>query len=113
MTVAEEKLWYYIRQRQLGGHRFRRQVPIGSYIVDFACLASRLAIEVDGTQHPEPDSEATDAERTRWLNAQGYRVLRFWNYEVMTEIDGVLDDIFNALSAQRSNPTSARTRADE
>ena len=98
MSDAEKKLWYHLRGRKMDGHRFRRQVPIGSYIADFACLSARLVIELDGGQHNEEANEALDDRRTAWLETQGYRVLRFWNSAVLTETDSVTETIFNALS---------------
>ena len=96
-TDAERKLWSKLRYRQLGGYRFRRQVPIGQFIVDFACLSHRLLIEVDGGQHVE--RVAYDLARTRWLESRNYRLLRFWNIDVLKDIDGVLDTIYQALAA--------------
>jgi very-short-patch-repair endonuclease len=81
--------------RQLAGHRFRKQHPIGNYVVDFVCMESRLAIEIDGGQHAENTSY--DAERTRNLANEGFRVLRFWNNDVLTNIDGVKAEIWRAL----------------
>jgi very-short-patch-repair endonuclease len=75
MTEAEKRIWYLLRRRQFGGLNFRRQVPIDPYIVDFACLSIRLVIELDGGQHAVHAER--DAERTAWLESQGYRVLRF------------------------------------
>ena len=72
------------------GTHFRRQVPIGNYVVDFACMAARLVVEVDRSQHGEGENLIRDRERTRWLEAQGYRVLRFWNNEVVHDSRGVL-----------------------
>ena len=89
MTDAEKKLWSRLRRRQMDGHRFRRQVPIGSYIADFACLSARLIIELDGGQHSEEVNETLDAQRTERLKVNGYRVLRFWNSTVLTETDSV------------------------
>jgi very-short-patch-repair endonuclease len=89
LTDAETLLWKELRRRILGA-KFRRQVPIGSYIVDFACLQRRLVIEVDGGQHLE---SAADTERDRWLRTQGFRVLRFWNNEVCQNLQGVLETI--------------------
>jgi very-short-patch-repair endonuclease len=97
MGDAEKKLWYHLRRRKIAGYRFRRQVPIAGYIADFACLSARLIIEVDGGQHNEPDNEILDTKRTVWLEARGYRVLRFWNSSVLSEIDSVTETIFNAL----------------
>ena len=95
LTDAERKLWWKLRYRQVGGHRFRRQVPISRYIVDFACLSHRLLIEIDGSQHGE--NVAYDQARTRWLEARGYRVLRFWNGDVLQDMEGVLEAIHRAL----------------
>jgi very-short-patch-repair endonuclease len=92
---AEKKLWSHIRLRQIAGHKFRRQRPIGKYIVDFVCLEKKLVVEADGGQHSEQSSY--DEERTAWLESQGYRVLRFWNNEVLKEIEIVLDVIVRAL----------------
>ena len=97
MGDAEKKLWFHLRGRQMAGFRFRRQVPIGGYIADFACLSARLIVEVDGGQHNEDDNEILDARRTAWLESRGYRVLRFWNSYVLTEIDSVTETIFNVL----------------
>jgi very-short-patch-repair endonuclease len=97
MTEAETKLWWRLRQRQLNGHRFKQQVPIGPYIVDFACLAAKLVIEVDGGQHV--DSVDHDERRTAWLEERGYRVLRFWNPEVLASTDEVLEAVLRALPA--------------
>jgi very-short-patch-repair endonuclease len=90
MTDAERRLWLVLRRRQLGGLHFRRQCPLGLFVVDFACLARRLVVEVDGGQHC--DSQV-DARRDAWLRRQGFRVLRFWNHEVMGNLDGVYEVI--------------------
>ena len=95
LTDAERKLWSKLRYRQLAGERFRRQVPIGPFVIDFACMSRRLLIELDGGQHAT--QQAYDDERTRWLEARGYRVLRFWNTDVLLNIDGVLEMILKAL----------------
>jgi very-short-patch-repair endonuclease len=97
MTEAEKKLWYRIRLGQLEGHQFRKQVPLDPYILDFACLRKRLALEVDGSQHAEI-SRAED-ERNRFLRSEGYVVVRYWNSEVMRNIDGVLLDLLAKLDA--------------
>ncbi len=96
MTEAEKKLWRRLRQRELNGYRFRRQVPIGPYIVDFACLAARVVVEVDGGQHL--DDTRRDERRTAWLEERGYRVVRFWNPDVLTNTEGVLEEILSALT---------------
>jgi len=94
-TDAERTLWSHLRFWQVHGHKFRRQQPIGDYIVDFICLEKKLIIEVDGGQHAE--QEIYDSARDAWLRAQGYFVLRFWNNDVLQNIDGVKETIFTAL----------------
>jgi very-short-patch-repair endonuclease len=98
MTDAERSLWHLLRRKQIDSHRFRKQVPIGRYIVDFACLDARLVIELDGGQH----TDATDADRQRddWLRSQGFRVLRFWNNDVLKNQDGVMQVVLEALEAK-------------
>ncbi len=95
MTDAERRLWYDLRHRQIGHARFRRQAPIGPYIVDFVCFEKRLIIELDGGQHAVHVEE--DLRRTNWLTAQGFRVLRFWNHQVFEEGEAVLEGIGLAL----------------
>ena len=95
MTEAEQQLWQMLRSRQTEGYRFRRQVPIGGFIADFACHAARLIVEIDGGQH-DPSSES-EASRTRFLEGEGYRVLRFWNNEVLDNSEGVRPAIAEAL----------------
>ena len=95
-TEAEARLWAALRSRRLGGVKFRRQFPLGPFIVDFASTRHRLVIEADGGQHA--DSEA-DQARTRWLEARGWRVLRFWNNDILSNLDGVLTTILTALDA--------------
>ena len=94
-TQAEARLWARLRGRQLCGFNFRRQHAIGPYIADFCSPKGRVIIELDGSQHRE--QEEYDAERTTFLRSKGYRVLRFWNNDVMSNIDGVLAAILNAL----------------
>jgi very-short-patch-repair endonuclease len=93
-TDAETTLWNRIRNRQIAGQKFVRQQPIGRYICDFVCRAKCVVIEVDGGQHAE---SARDAVRDRYLQNEGYRVLRFWNNEVLSNIEGVLSVIEDAL----------------
>lgn len=94
-TDAEMKLWKRLRNRQTVGEKFRRQQPIGKYIVDFVCPERKLVVEVDGGQHGEQVSY--DNERTAWLESEGYRILRFWNNEVLEDVEIVLDVIVRAL----------------
>jgi very-short-patch-repair endonuclease len=97
-TEAEQKLWSRLRRKQLDGYRFRRQRPIGPYIVDFVCLEVSLIIEVDGGQHAEQVTK--DEARTRFLEKEGFRVIRFWNNDVLANTDGVLDAIWHDLRNQ-------------
>lgn len=94
LTDAERRLWLLLRARQLNGHKFRRQHPLGPYVLDFACVDQQLAVEVDGGQHA--DSEH-DRQRTAWLEAQGWRVIRFWNNDVLTNTEGVIARISEAV----------------
>jgi very-short-patch-repair endonuclease len=97
-TDAEKKLWWHLRHRlTTPGTHFRRQVRIGRYIADFACHATRLIVEVDGGQHATQTQ--ADLDRTRALEAHGYRVLRYWNNDVVANIDGGLEDIQRAITA--------------
>jgi very-short-patch-repair endonuclease len=93
MTEAERRLWYFLRAHRFKGMKFKRQAVIGRYIVDFVSFQRRLVVEVDGGQHA--DNEA-DGRRARWLEGQGFRVLRFWNNEVLSNSGGVLDVIMAA-----------------
>lgn len=97
LTPAERKLWAVIRNDQLGVN-FRRQHAIGKYIPDFACIEKKLIIELDGSQHLE--QEEYDKERTKYLESQGYKVIRFWNNDVMKNIEGVILAIMNAMETQ-------------
>jgi very-short-patch-repair endonuclease len=101
MTDAEARIWSRIRAHRLDGASFRRQVPIGSYIVDFACMDKRVIIEIDGGQHAE---NARDAKRDAWLKAQGFVILRYWNNDALSNTNGVLEHIAYALAA--STPPS-------
>lgn len=95
MTEAESNLWAYLRAHPQGGAHFRNQHAIGHYIVDFCAPRRKLIIEVDGSQHL--DQEAYDLERTKFLRSRGYRVLRFWNEDVLRNIEGVMAIIIEAL----------------
>ena len=91
MTDAEVRLWFRLRANHMGGHHFRRQVPVGPYVVDFLCVKAQLVIEVDGSQHQTAPSR--DEERTAWLRSRGLRVLRFWNNDVLQQTESVLEKI--------------------
>jgi len=96
-TEAERILWTRLKSKQLEGMKFRRQQPIGLYIVDFVSFDKRLVVEVDGGQHNEEDMRKRDNSRTMRLNKSGYQVLRFWDNEVLLNLDGVLEKIRQAL----------------
>ena len=96
-TDAEEALWTKLRNRELEGVKFRRQQPIGQYIVDFVSFQRRLIIEIDGSQHNEERTRERDVERARNLSGMGYQILRFWNNEVLTNLEGVLERIRETL----------------
>ncbi len=107
LTDAERIIWYGVRAHRLNGASFRRQTPIGPFIVDFVCHDARLIIEIDGSQHFEAEHERSDARRDAYLRARGYRVLRFNNHDVMTNRHGVLEAISIALGASPSLPSPA------
>ena len=96
-TDAEHKLWQAIRCGQIGDCKFRRQAAIGNYIVDFVCFDARLIVEVDGGQHNEPSVREKDVRRTTWLESQGFRVLRYWNHDVLVDTDAVVEAIGFAI----------------
>jgi very-short-patch-repair endonuclease len=93
-TDAERFLWARLRNRQLAGHKFVRQQPLGRYVCDFVCRERFLVVELDGSQHAE---SASDVERDGWLSGQGYRVLRFWNNDVLSNTEGALTTIAAVL----------------
>ena len=95
MTDAERLLWHHLRARRLGGFRFRRQMVIEPFIVDFACLDVKLVVEADGGQHEEQQDR--DSERTAYLESLGYRILRFWNHEILNGTQAVLERIHHEL----------------
>jgi len=94
LTDTERLLWQYLRAKQLEGLKFRRQQPIGNYIVDFVCFEKKVIIELDGGQHTQPEQKQKDIERDKWFKEQGYKLLRFWDNEVLTNIRGVLEEIW-------------------
>ncbi len=106
-TDAERNLWAHIRNRRLEGWKFRRQLPVGRFIVDFACAELRIIVEIDGGQHAE--QIIYDLNRTKILQSKGYKVVRFWNNEVLGNIEGVLEALTLTLSQRErelANPLS-------
>jgi very-short-patch-repair endonuclease len=93
-TDAEHQLWMILRNRQIAGLKFRRQQVIGEYIVDFICFDAKLIIEVDGGQHNEKKNANRDEQRTQWLESRGYIVLRYWNNDVLENLEGVTAKIY-------------------
>jgi very-short-patch-repair endonuclease len=94
MTPAERKVWHALKAHRFQGLHMRRQVPIGPYVADFICHSAKLVIEIDGSQHGFDPNIERDRVRDAWFEAQDYRVLRFWNHDVMTALDSVLETIF-------------------
>lgn len=92
-TDAENLLWRYLRAKQFGDLKFRRQQVLGKYIIDFVCFAKKIAIELDGSQHGEVKNKLKDNIRDEWLKSQGFTVLRFWDNDVLKNIDGVWEEI--------------------
>ncbi len=109
MTDAERKLWYALRDRRFEHYKFRRQHPVGRYITDFACLEAHLIIEVDGGQHAESKH---DERRTAFLETEGFKVIRFWNNDVMANLDGVLVVIAKELKRCCPSPRPSPQRGE-
>jgi very-short-patch-repair endonuclease len=105
MTDAERKLWLRLRHLSVEGTHFRRQATIGSYFSDFACHSRRLVVELDGGQHNFGEQARRDAERDAYFRENGYRVLRFWNNDVLSNTEGVLEVIFEAVNDAPAPPT--------
>ncbi len=103
MTDAEKKLWRGLRKEQVNESKFRRQFPVGKYIVDFVCLETRLVIEVDGGQHQWQNER--DEIRDSWLQSQNFTVVRFWNNEVLENFDGVMAKIMYAMEQPAPHPS--------
>ena len=106
-TPAEQRLWFHLRGGQVNGFAFRRQHPVGPYVLDFYCATAKLAIELDGDRHGSQAGLAYDGARTRFLNKRGITVLRFPNHELSCNLPGVLDGIVRALT-----PTRSASRSD-
>ena len=97
LTEQEAAMWHLLRNRGVNGFKFRRQYPIGNYVVDFVCRELKLIIELDGGQHNEPENIEYDKKRTQYLNEKGYRVIRFWNNDIDENLEGVYQSILKAL----------------
>ena len=110
-TEAEQRLWRLLRSRQLAGHKFRRQRVIGPYIVDFCSLGAQLIVELDGGQHLE--NRAYDLQRDAFLLRKGFRVMRFWDGEILKNPEGVTQSILSALTPTLSHPADGRGRSGE
>ncbi len=96
-TEAEQIIWSWLRTKKLNGVKFRRQEPVGKYIVDFVSFEKKLIIEIDGGQHSLEENRINDTVRTKWLQSQGFRVIRFWNNDVSSNLDGVITRIKESL----------------
>jgi very-short-patch-repair endonuclease len=96
-TEAEKMLWFRLRDKQLCGLKFRRQEPIGNYIVDFVSFEEKLVLEIDGNPHKEIETKINDNQRTLWLQGEGFRVLRFWNADILNDVEVVLEKIIDNL----------------
>ena len=103
MTDAERVLWREVRAHRFAGLKFKRQEPLGLYVVDLVCYEAKLIIELDGGHHA--DQQEADAERTRWLESRGFRVIRFWNNDVLTNIAGVMQELEGELNPLRPSPS--------
>ena len=103
MTDVEQLLWRHLRNRHLSGWKFRRQHEVGRYIVDFVCMETMLVVELDGGQHAEQTDY--DEHRTQYLQSMGYRVLRFWNNDVLANIESVLEVILEAVASPAPHPS--------
>ena len=110
-TDTERYLWRQLRAKQIKGLKFRRQVPIGPYIVDFVCFEKKLIIECDGGQHSERINE--DTKRDTWLQRKGFKVLRFWNNEIIQKRQSVLDHIFQVCDEKSPSPSSPPIKGGE
>ena len=109
MTESEHKLWRHLRARRLGGEKFRRQQPIGPYVVDFVHFGARLIVEADGGQH---NGALRDKRRDAWLQAQGFKVMRFWNNEIMSNLEGVLSSVMAEVAKRPLSPSPSPARGE-
>jgi very-short-patch-repair endonuclease len=109
-TWAEKLVWSWVRNRRLGGYKFRRQHPFGEFVLDFFCEEASLAVEIDGSQHGHPDQRRHDMARTKFLEKCGVKVLRFWNSQLRREKEMVREKIFRELQARAPHPLPDYTR---
>ena len=110
-TDAESLLWYHLRDRHLSGHKFRRQHPMGVFIADFVCIERRIVVEVDGGQHALQGEE--DKRRSAYLKSKGYRVVRFWDNEVLKDTQAVLEAILRTIESDTPSPRPSPPQARE
>ena len=103
LTNAEKLFWWEVKDRRLDGYKFRRQHPVGPYIADFACIEVKLVVEIDGGQHA--DAKHYDQKRDTYLQSRGFRVLRFWNADVLTNMEGVIDTVLIVLNGETGSPS--------
>ena len=108
-TEAETALWRFLRAKRLNKFKFRRQVAVGPYVVDFMCCKNKLIIEIDGGQHNEIIAQAYDVTRSKYLNAKGFTIIRFWNDEVLTQKEEVLNKILDFLDPSPSESGDSST----
>lgn len=111
-TDAENLLWRHLRNQQLSGFKFRRQYWIENYIVDFVCIKQGIVIELDGGQHASNAILASDKKRTAFLESRGFKVLRFWNNEILANTEGVLEHVLSVLNETTPHPTLSPRRGD-
>ncbi|MDP1733669.1 MAG: DUF559 domain-containing protein [Sulfuritalea sp.] len=109
MTDSENKLWRHLRAHRLNGEKFRRQQPIGPYVVDFVHFGARLIVEADGGQH---NDAPRDERRDEWLREQGFTVMRFWNSEIMSNLEGVLTTVLAAVTESPLSPSPSPARGE-
>jgi very-short-patch-repair endonuclease len=109
MTDAETKLWYALRRDQLNGLNFRRQHPVGPYTLDFYCPSLRLAVEVDGGQHAEHNRQMSDEHRSHWLALQDILVVRFWNTDILKNLEGALSELVRVAESRAQGLTPSLT----
>lgn len=112
-TEVERLLWYKLRNKQIASIKFRRQQPIGPFIVDFVSFDNKLIIELDGSQHDEKINQIKDLQRTEFLKRQGYFVVRFWDNEILNNMNGVLEKIHESITPPHPNPLPRGEREKE